>query len=69
MTQGNLARSFKAIRLARVQIFDGRRLGSPSVAVHLKSITHGSTFFKAKSQVHMLSQKDPYDTKKPSKKF
>ncbi|KAF7800637.1 uncharacterized protein G2W53_044939 [Senna tora] len=30
MTQGNLPRSFKAIRLARGQIFDGRRLGSPS---------------------------------------
>ncbi|KAF7821464.1 uncharacterized protein G2W53_026919 [Senna tora] len=36
MTQGNLPRSFKAIRLARNQIFDGRRLGSSSVVdVHM----------------------------------
>ncbi|KAF7807842.1 uncharacterized protein G2W53_040003 [Senna tora] len=48
MTQGNLPRSFKAIRLARGQIFDGRRLGSSSVAVHPKSITHWSTFFLGK---------------------
>ncbi|KAF7807791.1 uncharacterized protein G2W53_039952 [Senna tora] len=34
MTQGNLPRSFKAIRLERGQIFDGRPLGSSSVAVH-----------------------------------
>ncbi|KAF7821651.1 uncharacterized protein G2W53_027106 [Senna tora] len=31
MTQGNLPKSFKAIRLACGQIFDGRRRGSPSV--------------------------------------
>ncbi|KAF7807856.1 uncharacterized protein G2W53_040017 [Senna tora] len=45
MTQGNLPRSFKAIRLVRSEIFTGRRLGTPWVAVHPKSITHGSTFF------------------------
>ncbi|KAF7807770.1 uncharacterized protein G2W53_039931 [Senna tora] len=38
-------KKFQAIRLARGQIIDGRRHGSPSVAVHPKSITHGSTFF------------------------
>ncbi|KAF7821486.1 uncharacterized protein G2W53_026941 [Senna tora] len=32
MTQGNLPRSFKAIRLARGQIVDGRRHGSPSIS-------------------------------------
>ncbi|KAF7821652.1 hypothetical protein G2W53_027107 [Senna tora] len=41
MTQGNLPRSFKAIRLSRGQIFDGRRRGSPSVDGAKKSITHG----------------------------
>ncbi|KAF7821468.1 uncharacterized protein G2W53_026923 [Senna tora] len=33
-TKGNFSRSFKAIRLARGQIFDGRRRGSPSVHMH-----------------------------------
>ncbi|KAF7821634.1 uncharacterized protein G2W53_027089 [Senna tora] len=41
MTQGNLPRSFKAFRLARGQIFRGRRRGSPLVGDAKKSITHG----------------------------
>ncbi|KAF7821452.1 uncharacterized protein G2W53_026907 [Senna tora] len=45
ITQGNLPRSLKAIRLARDQIFDGQRLGSPLVSDAQKSIIHGSTFF------------------------
>ncbi|KAF7821492.1 uncharacterized protein G2W53_026947 [Senna tora] len=44
-TQRNLPKSFKAIRIPRGQIFDGRRCGSPSVGDAKKSITHGSTFF------------------------
>ncbi|KAF7821475.1 uncharacterized protein G2W53_026930 [Senna tora] len=51
----NLPTSFKAVRLERVQIFDGRRRASPSVSGAKKSITHG--------------QNDPYDTRKPPKKF
>ncbi|KAF7821495.1 uncharacterized protein G2W53_026950 [Senna tora] len=54
MTQGNLPRSFKAIRLVCGQSFDGRRRGSSSIGDAKKSITHGSTFFYAKSHVHML---------------
>ncbi|KAF7821474.1 uncharacterized protein G2W53_026929 [Senna tora] len=96
MTQGNLPGFFKAIRLARGQIFDGRRLGSPSETSHevsgqsdltaakssidddvdrrrsatLKNQSPmGQLFFYAKSHVHMLSQNDPYDTRKPPKKF
>ncbi|KAF7821471.1 uncharacterized protein G2W53_026926 [Senna tora] len=45
MTEGNVKRSFKAIRLERGQIFDRRRRGSPSVSDAKKSITHGSNFF------------------------
>ncbi|KAF7821642.1 uncharacterized protein G2W53_027097 [Senna tora] len=48
MTQGNLPRSFKAIRLARGQIFDGRRPGSPSVGDAQKPITNASTSFLCK---------------------
>ncbi|KAF7821470.1 uncharacterized protein G2W53_026925 [Senna tora] len=55
MTQGNIPRCFKAIRLARGQIFDGRRRGSPSVSDAKKSITH--------------SQNDFYATRKTPKKF
>ncbi|KAF7821616.1 uncharacterized protein G2W53_027071 [Senna tora] len=54
-TQGNLPRSFKTIRLARGQIFDERRRGSSSVGDAQKSITHGYI--------------DPYDRRKPPKKF
>ncbi|KAF7821667.1 uncharacterized protein G2W53_027122 [Senna tora] len=88
MTQGNLLRSFKAIRFARGQLFDGRRRGWLSDGDVQKSITHGDDdvdrrwsaplknqspmgqpFFYAKSHVHMLSQNDTYDTRKPRKKF
>ncbi|KAF7821647.1 uncharacterized protein G2W53_027102 [Senna tora] len=41
ITQGNLERSFKAIRLAHGQIFDGRRHRSPSIGDAQKSITNG----------------------------
>ncbi|KAF7821614.1 uncharacterized protein G2W53_027069 [Senna tora] len=41
MTQGNLPRTFNAIRLARDKILDGRRHGSPSVGDPQKEITHG----------------------------
>ncbi|KAF7821664.1 uncharacterized protein G2W53_027119 [Senna tora] len=44
MTQGKLLRSFKAIQLARSQIFDGRRRGWPSVVV-LSSLTLPSPHF------------------------
>ncbi|KAF7821611.1 uncharacterized protein G2W53_027066 [Senna tora] len=47
-TQGNIPRSFKAIRLARGEIIVRRRRGSPSVGDAKKSITHGSTFFLCK---------------------
>ncbi|KAF7821635.1 hypothetical protein G2W53_027090 [Senna tora] len=53
MTQGNLPRSFKAIRLARGRIFVGRRRGSLSVGNAQKSITHGSNFFYAKYCEHL----------------
>ncbi|KAF7821462.1 uncharacterized protein G2W53_026917 [Senna tora] len=54
ISQGNLPRNFKAIRLARGQIFDGRRRGLPSVGDAKISITHGSTFFYAQSHLHIL---------------
>ncbi|KAF7821656.1 uncharacterized protein G2W53_027111 [Senna tora] len=86
MTQGNLPRIFREIRLVRGQIFDGQRCGSPSeasqefsrrsesvarqvtmwIAVHQKSKSHGSTFFNAKSHMHMLGQNEAYDTTKTS---
>ncbi|KAF7821484.1 uncharacterized protein G2W53_026939 [Senna tora] len=49
MTQGNLPRSFKAIRLAHGQIIDERRRRSPSVGDAQKSVTHGTTFFLCKT--------------------
>ncbi|KAF7821609.1 protein ANTI-SILENCING 1 isoform X1 [Senna tora] len=55
MTQANLPSSFKAIQHKRGQIFDGRRRRSPSVDDAQKSIIHG--------------QNDPYNTRKPPKKF
>ncbi|KAF7821472.1 uncharacterized protein G2W53_026927 [Senna tora] len=69
MTQRNLPRSFKAIQLEHGQIFDVRRRGLPSFGDAQKSITHGSTFFYAKSQVHMRGQNEAVDTKKPPKIF
>ncbi|KAF7801208.1 uncharacterized protein G2W53_044821 [Senna tora] len=62
-------KKFQGNRLARGQIIDGRRHGSPSVAVHPKSITHGSTFFLGRISSAYAESNDPYDTRKPPKKF
>ncbi|KAF7821496.1 uncharacterized protein G2W53_026951 [Senna tora] len=52
--QGNLPRSFKAIRLACGQIFDGRRRGSPGSATLKNQSPIGRLYFYAKSHVHRL---------------
>ncbi|KAF7800641.1 uncharacterized protein G2W53_044943 [Senna tora] len=57
MTQGSLPRSFKAIRVGRPVV--------DRVDRRPPKINHPW----AESQVHMLSQIDPYDTRKPPKKF
>ncbi|KAF7807849.1 uncharacterized protein G2W53_040010 [Senna tora] len=57
MTQGSLRRSFKAIRVGR------------PVVDHVDRRPSKINESWAKSQVHMLSQNDPYDTRKPPKKF
>ncbi|KAF7821661.1 uncharacterized protein G2W53_027116 [Senna tora] len=57
ITQGNLPTSFKAIRPARGQIFDGRQRGLPSVGDSQKLITDGSTFFSMQNLTCLLSDK------------
>ncbi|KAF7821498.1 uncharacterized protein G2W53_026953 [Senna tora] len=69
MTQGKLPRSFKAIRLARGKIFDGRRRGSPRSATLKNQSPMGQIFFYGKCHVLMLRKNYPYDTRKPPKKF
>ncbi|KAF7807888.1 uncharacterized protein G2W53_040049 [Senna tora] len=68
MTQGSLPRSFKPIRLARGQIIDGRRHGSPSVAVTQNQSLMGQLFSRQNLTAYAESN-DPYDTRKPPKKF
>ncbi|KAF7821673.1 uncharacterized protein G2W53_027128 [Senna tora] len=53
--QGNTSRSL-----------GGRPRGSSSLK---NQLVVGQLFFYAKSQVHMLSENDPCDTRKPPKKF
>ncbi|KAF7807782.1 uncharacterized protein G2W53_039943 [Senna tora] len=57
MTQGSLPRCFKAIRVGR-----------PAVD-HVDRRPSKINESWAESHVHMLSQNDPYDTRKPPKKF
>ncbi|KAF7821453.1 uncharacterized protein G2W53_026908 [Senna tora] len=65
MTQGSLAKSFKAIRLARGHIFYGRRRGSPSVVDAQKSINHGlrhkETFQEVSRQSDLQAAKSSVD--------
>ncbi|KAF7821650.1 uncharacterized protein G2W53_027105 [Senna tora] len=62
VTQGSLPRSFRRSESVA-------RRSTTWIVVHQKSMGRRSTFFYAKSQVHMLGQNEAYDTRKPPKKF
>ncbi|KAF7821670.1 uncharacterized protein G2W53_027125 [Senna tora] len=69
MTQGNLPRSFKAIHLARDQSSKEDDMDRRRQTPLKNQSPMGQLYFYAKSHVHMLSQNDPYDTRKTPKKF